>query len=384
MRISSRRVLLQGEVQPATLQLHGGTIASVEGYAPAGGVDWGDALLAPGIIDVHGDAFERQWMPRARVFFPLDIALAETDRQLLSNGITTAYHGLTVSWEPGLRGIEHGRLMVDALRSAKDRLRCDTRLHLRFEVYALDEVPELLDWIASGSVDLIGFNDHLAQIAAHLEVESKAGKYAERSGLSLAEFRMLLGQAQSRAPEIPSAVERIAEAAARHAIPLASHDDETPEMRARYARLGARICEFPVDELTARAAIGDGAEVVFGGPNVVRGKSHTGRLAAAPAFAKGLGTVMSSDYYYPALLHGVYRLIETGGLSLPGAWALVTANAARALRLEDRGQLTAGKRADVLAVDDRDPALPRVLATWAKGRCVYAGDPSLFPAAAFQ
>ncbi len=62
-------------------------------------------LVLPGIVDIHGDAFERQLQPRPGVDFPADIALADTESQLLANGITTAFHGVTLSWEPGLRSL---------------------------------------------------------------------------------------------------------------------------------------------------------------------------------------------------------------------------------------------------------------------------------------
>jgi len=337
----------------------------------------GDLLVAPGMVDIHGDAFERQWMPRARVFFPLEIALFETDRQLLANGITTAYHGLTVSWEPGLRGIEHGRLMMEALDHMRGKLTADTRLHLRLETYAIDEAGELLRWIEQGKVAMIGFNDHLKMIAAHLEIEQKAAKYAERSGLSIADFRDLTRRVASRAPQVDAVVAQVAAAAGARHIPIASHDDETPEMRARYRNLGSRICEFPVDAITAASAIDDGSHVVLGSPNVVRGGSHAQRMTAAEAVSRGLCTVLASDYYYPSMLHSVFRLVREGVLPLTDAWRLVSRNPADAAALPDRGSIAAGMRADLLCIEDSDPLLPRVAMTMAAGRVAYLGEPSL-------
>jgi alpha-D-ribose 1-methylphosphonate 5-triphosphate diphosphatase len=363
-------------IRPALVEVHNGQIQSVSepGLSPTW--DLGHLLLLPGLIDLHGDAFERQWMPRSGVFFPLDIALIDSDRQILSNGISTAYHGLTVSWEPGLRGIEHGRLMVDSLSRLRSQLLADTRLHLRYETYSLNEVPEILDWIASGQVHLIGFNDHLQMIARNLDHPHKGAKYAERSGISLPHFRTLLHNTLARQSEVPAAIARIAQLAVEMGLPLASHDDETPEMRAQYAALGSRICEFPLDLPTAQSAIDSGHDVILGGPNVVRGQSHANRMTATDAIRAGLGTVLSTDYFYPSLLHAIFRLVRDGILPLPQAWALGSANAARAAALNDRGHIAPGLRADFTIIDDSNPTLPRVVATLVAGRVAFLSDPN--------
>jgi alpha-D-ribose 1-methylphosphonate 5-triphosphate diphosphatase len=380
VRIESSRVLWpDGELRPGVLTLGGGRIVAMDERHTGGrdALDCGDRLILPGMIDLHGDAFERQWMPRARVFFPLEIALMDTDRQLLANGITTAYHGLTVSWEPGLRGIEHGRKMVEALRRMRGQLQCDTRLHLRFEVYSIDEADELLRWIDAGDVHLVGFNDHLEMIAAHMEKEHKAGKYAERTGLTVAEFTRRLNGVRDRAAEVPGVVRQVANAAAARGIPLASHDDESPEMSRAYRALGCTICEFPVDAATARSAAENGTEVVLGCPNIVRGGSHAGRMAAADAVRDGLCTVLTSDYFYPSMLHGVFRLVREDVMPLEEAWSLVSSFAARAARLPDRGVLAEDLRADLTIVDDQDAELPRVCATIVGGKAVCMLDPEL-------
>ncbi len=377
MRLYSQRVLLEGQLRPATLDLAGGSIASISPGRHAPDIDLGTRALLPGIVDLHGDAFERQWMPRANVFFPVEMALLETDRQLLANGITTAYHGLTVSWEPGLRGIEHGRQLVEALERMRPRLRADTRLHLRYEIYALEEAPALLEWIREGRVDLIGFNDHLEMIREHLGKEGKAGKYAERSGMSIREFEELLHRVRDRRADVPVVTRQIAAAARERGIPMASHDDETPARRAFYAALGASICEFPVDAETARAARAEGAEIILGGPNVVRGQSHANRMSARAAIAEGLATVLSSDYYYPSLFHAVAVLVRHGLGTLESLWGLVAENPARAAGLDDRGLILTGARADLVALDDSHKDLPEISAVWVEGGMVYSGEPFL-------
>ena len=116
-----------------------------------GTIDARGLLVLPGIVDVHGDAFERQVMPRPRVAFPLDIALLESDRQAVSNGITTVFHGVTWSWEPGLRGAENARAILAGIERIRPRLGADTRYHLRHETYNLDAEPEITEWLPAAA-----------------------------------------------------------------------------------------------------------------------------------------------------------------------------------------------------------------------------------------
>ncbi len=355
---------------PTRIVLEQGRIAALEpvSAAPAG---TGSLLALPGIVDLHGDAFERQLMPRPGVHFPPVAALLETDRQMLGNGITTAYHGLTLSWEPGLRGADAARAFLAGLEAARPRLGCDTRLHLRFETYNLDMVDEVIGWIAAGRIDLLAFNEHTQDLADGVR-GGKPLTYLARTQLTESDFVALLARVCARAGEVPAAVARLAQAAAQAGLPTASHDDDTPEERLAFRDLGCRICEFPKDEATARTAVGGGDWVILGAPNVMRGKSHIGRLGAIDGVAAGLCSILTSDYYYPMLLLAPFRLAETGVATLAKAWDLVSRNPARAVGLADRGEIAPGRRADLVLVDVSDPALPTVAATIAGGDLAYA------------
>src|SRR5882672_12570371 len=130
IRIEGGRVLVGDRFEETTVCAGDGVIDAVGGERSAAGtIDARGLMVLPGIVDLHGDAFERQLMPRPGVHFPPVPALVETDRQLLANGITTAYHGLTLSWEPGLRGAEAARDFLAALAAVRPHLGCDTRLH---------------------------------------------------------------------------------------------------------------------------------------------------------------------------------------------------------------------------------------------------------------
>jgi alpha-D-ribose 1-methylphosphonate 5-triphosphate diphosphatase len=157
-------------------------------------------------------------------------------------------------------------------------------------------------------------------------------------------------------------------------VRMLSHDDDSPEMRKAFRAHGVAIAEFPVNEETAREAAEGGDAIVFGAPNVVRGGSHTGWTRAADMIAKGLCSILASDYYYPAQLLAAFRLDADGVLPLAQAWDLISAAPARAAGLMDRGVLAEGRRADIILVDDDVPLRPRIVAVIAAGRLVHLTD----------
>ena len=352
-------------------------LAVADGRIAAGGnggevLDASGLLVLPGIVDIHGDAFERQIMPRPGVHFPLDVALLDTDRQMAANGIATAYHAVTWSWEPGLRGRDTLVALMAALEALEGRLAVDTRLHLRIETWNLDAMDELCGWMEAGKVDLLAFNDHFEEIYEQCRDAEKVGKYAERAGVSHDAFLDLLEEVRKGAPEVPAAVRRIAAAAEGAGVVRLAHDEETLEDRRLYRSLGVRVSEFPEVEVVARDAAAAGEAVVFGAPNVLRGGSHTGCPGAADMVREGLCTVLASDYYYPAMLLAPFRLAADGILPLEDAWRLVSANPARAAGLTDRGALAEDMRADILLVDPSGP-VPRPAAMLAGGRLLRFG-----------
>lgn len=373
LTITGGRVLApEGGFEGRDLSVAGGRIVAAGG-ARGEVLDAAGLLVLPGIVDIHGDAFERQIMPRPGVHFPLDVALLDTDRQMAANGITTAFHAVTWSWEPGLRGRGTLVALMAALEALDGRLVVDTRLHLRIETWNLAAMDELSAWLAAGKVDLLAFNDHFEEIYEQCcRDEEKIGQYAGRAGVSHDAFRDLLEEVRKGAPEVPAALRRIAAAAEEAGVVRLAHDEETLEDRRLYRGLGVRISEFPEVEEVARDAAAAGEAVVFGAPNVLRGGSHAGCPGAAEMVRKGLCTVLASDYYYPALLLAPFRLAEEGILPLEEAWALVSANPARAAGLDDRGALGEGMRADILLVDPSGP-VPRPAAALAAGRLLRFG-----------
>jgi alpha-D-ribose 1-methylphosphonate 5-triphosphate diphosphatase len=327
-------------------------------------------LVLPGIVDIHGDAFERQMMPRPGVHFAMDIALRDSDRQAVANGITTVFHGVTWSWEPGLRGPENARTILEHIERLRGSLGADTRFHLRHETFNLDAEPEILDWLSRGRIDLVAFNDHMLIADETSSRSKKLGPMVERSGLSREAFLSLVARVRSRESEVNPSIDRIAQAALAHGVPLLSHDDGSPEQRRWFRARGCRLAEFPTTIETAQEAAAHGDDIVLGAPNVVRGGSHTGWTDAKDMVRRGLCSVLASDYYYPAQLIAAFRLVKEDVLPLSAAWALVSATPAKAAQLASRGSVAKGKRADLILVDAQDER-PRVVATIVAGRIVH-------------
>jgi len=358
----------------ADVTIEDGRIAAL-GPAGQGGAareDCDGLLLLPGIVDLHGDGFERQIEPRPGVAFPLDVALVETDRQLLANGITTAFHGVSVSWEPGLRSLGTASALVEAIAGMRDRLGCDTRLHIRWETFALDALGTVLDWLEAAPRSVVAFNDHTTGTIEKAPIARKLAQWAERAGLSPEDYRARLDAAWARRAEVPAAIERLAAAARGAGAVLLAHDERTREERERYRAIGAAASEFPMTRETAAAAREAGEHVILGAPNVLRGGSHNAMMSAGEAVADGLCTVLASDYYYPAPMLAAFRLAAEGVLDLAAAWALVSAHPAEVAGLSDRGRIAPGLRADLLLVDDRLAERPRVAASFVAGHRVYA------------
>jgi alpha-D-ribose 1-methylphosphonate 5-triphosphate diphosphatase len=376
IRITGAKVLTGDKLVETGVLTNDGIIAEIGSDCGAKStIDADGLLLLPGIVDVHGDAFERQMMPRPGVDFALDIALADTDRQVIANGITTVFHGVTWSWEPGLRGPENARNLLVAIEALKPQLAADTRYHLRFETFNFDAEPEARGWLDEHKIDALAFNDHMLKADYATKPPPKLGTMIDRTGLSREDFFKLIASLRGRSEEVPDLIARLAKSANASGIPLISHDDSSPEQRQWFRALGCRVCEFPTNIETAQDAIDGGDQIVFGAPNIVRGKSHMGWVNARDMVARGLCSILASDYFYPAPLVAAFRLTEADVLPLAQAWDLISGTPARAMNLEDRGRIAAKMRADLILVDAAIPGRPRVVAALVAGQIVYLTEP---------
>src|SRR5580700_4526642 len=179
--IDGGRTLLGEEIAKARLRIEDGKIGGSDHGRGSSGLDARGLLVLPGIVDLHGDAFERQMMPRPGVDFPIDVALLDSDRQAIANGITTVFHATTWSWEPGLRCGDNARRLLEAIETLRPQLAADTRFHLRHETYNLDAEAEINRWLSGGRVDLFAFNDHMDSTVASRARPQKRNRMVERT-----------------------------------------------------------------------------------------------------------------------------------------------------------------------------------------------------------
>ena len=374
IRVEGGCVLCGGRLEKTSVHVDvaDGLIADVgSDRASKSIIDASGLLVLPGIVDIHGDAFERQMMPRPGVEISVDIALVDSDRQVIANGITTVFHGVTWSWEPGLRGTENARGILEAIEMLQPRLAADTRFHLRHETSNLEAEAEIAGWLDAGRIHALAFNDHMPSADSVAKRPDKIAQMVQRSGLPPEEFVALVERHRSRANEVPHSIARLAELSVAKGIPLLSHDDASPEQRRWFRALGCRVSEFPMNVETAQAAAADGDSIVMGAPNVVRGRSHMGWASATDMIARGLCSVLASDYYYPAQLIAAFRLADINIVPIEKAWSLVSESPAHAAGLYDRGRIESGLRADIILVDTSFPARPRVVAVVVAGRIVH-------------
>lgn len=393
------QVYLPDEIVETTVTVVDGQIFEVGGPAQGEVIDARGLILAPALIDVHGDAFERQLMPRPGVYFPTETAVIDTDRQLAANGIATAYHAITLGWEPGLRDVARGRDLMQAMRDLAPRLTVENRVQLRWETFAF-EALDVIEWALAGPLlPSVAFNDHTSMTmrAYDVPIQDRAFEFspdfsiaslddermkkrtaskAHRAGLSDDDYIALMSNVWDRRAEVPEAIAKVAQMGRAAGAPMLSHDDTRAETRAWFRNLGAGVAEFPMVMEAAQAARAGSDPIIFGAPNAARGGSHIGSLGAGDMVEAGLCDALASDYFYPAMLAAVAKLDAERRADRLALWQLISTGPARAMNLSDRGSIAAGHRADLVLVDWPQDGTPAILGTWVAGRCAYRGMPA--------
>jgi alpha-D-ribose 1-methylphosphonate 5-triphosphate diphosphatase len=198
-------------------------------------------------------------------------------------------------------------------------------------------------------------------------------RYTERNGrYNDAEFDAMIAQrkADQQAYSLLHRVEIVRECQAR-GLPLASHDDTLLSDIAQAVSEGVAMSEFPTTVEAAQAARGAGMAIIMGGPNMVKGGSHSGNVSAAELAQLDLLDVFSSDYVPSSLLLATVMLGSLEGWTLPKAVRTVTVNPARAIGRQDRGDVAVGQRGDLLRVRMNRVGMPLVLETWLSGKRAF-------------
>ncbi len=336
-------------------------------------VDLSGYIVLPGIIDLHGDGFERHIAPRRGAMKQMEEGIFSVEAELAANGITTAVLAQFYSWEGGVRGPAFAAQVFEAIVSVKNKTVTDFIPQLRFETHMLDDYSDLPEQVRNWQVPYVVFNDHLphdrlAKGRTPPRLTGQALKAGRNPDVHLA----MLQKMHARKDEVPDALDDLCSILVAQGVRMGSHDDATAVDRDRWRQRGAPISEFPETLEAAEAARVAGDHVILGSPNVVRGGSHKGNVSALDLIIMGLCDALASDYHYPSPRRAALMLSRTGLLDLAGAWALVSSGPAAVLGLQDRGVLEPGKRADLVILDSKTN---RVAATMAGGRVSYmSGD----------
>jgi alpha-D-ribose 1-methylphosphonate 5-triphosphate diphosphatase len=375
-----RLVFPDGVIERGALRMEGGMIAQiVHGDADAPGLSLAGMTLIPGLIDLHGDMLERDIEPRPGAYFPTDVALYELDKRLAGAGITTAYAAVGFAWTKNdLRTQEKATAIIRAIHAHRAELGIDLRVHARFEIGNADTAPILEGLLDARAVDLVSLMDHTPGQGQYKNVPKYVDFMTRWLGFDPDQIgddvlKRIEGAitVKSEIPRDWEIVREVTRIAAAHGVPIASHDDDTPEKVAQMADLGVTISEFPVTTAAAQAARARGMLTIMGAPNAYRGESTSGNLSALAAVRAGLVDILATDYFPAALLGAAFKLAADGVLPLHESIKLVSANPAAAAHLTDRGEIAVGKSADLVAIAITPEGTPRVRATLRAGHFIY-------------
>lgn len=373
---NARVVLADRVIDRGWVAIANGRIAEFgEGDAPRGSVDAAGDLIMPGLIELHTDHLEMHYVPRPKVFWDPIAAVVSYDGQLATSGITTVLDSLRVWREDGAEEVD-GRagILAEAITTAREGnlLRAEHFLHLRCEIPMPSVVEEAMELIDRPDIRLMSLMDHTPG-QRQFRDEGKLRDYYRGKGAGMTDaeldalFEKRFAYQQTYAEKN---MREIVALAHKYRIPLASHDDTTEGNVTDAIQDRVSVAEFPTTIEAARGLHEAGIGILMGAPNVVRGGSHSGNIAAVDLAREGLLDILSSDYIPSSLLMAALQLPQrVPAIDLASAVRTVTRAPAEAVGLSDRGEIAIGKRADLIRVHvARD--IPVVRSVWREGERV--------------
>lgn len=357
MILANATLVLGAETVTGSLQIKDGLIADIAtgGHVPAGALDLGGDLLMPGLIELHTDNLERHIEPRPKVNWPHASAIMAHDGELASVGITTVFDALrvgSVTSNAKANYGEYARLLADEILDlrAKSALRINHLLHLRAEVCSETLIAELDKFGPMDSIGIVSLMDHTPGQRQFRDLTQLRHYVCGKHGLSEDQFEEHVAGQVALSTRLGAEHEAAAVAAAqRYGAVLASHDDTLAQHVAVSAQHGAKLAEFPTTVEAATACRDAGILVMMGAPNLIRGGSHSGNVAASDLAKADLLDILSSDYVPSSLMTAALMLGEIWGDVARGI-ATVTANPAKSVGLMDRGLIQIGLRGDLVRI----------------------------------
>ena len=378
MIINNVKLVLEDDVVQGSLEIEGGvirTFAESQSSLPDA-LDGEGGWLLPGLIELHTDNLDKFFTPRPKVDWPAHSAMSSHDALMVASGITTVLDAVAIGdVRDGGDRLENLEKMINAVEETQKRgvNRAEHRLHLRCELPHHTTLPLFEKLVGREPVTLVSLMDHSPgqrQFANREKYrEYYQGKYSlTDEQMARYEEEQLALAARWSQPNRTA----IAQMCRERQIALASHDDATHDHVLESHQLGSVIAEFPTTFEAAEASRRHGMNVLMGAPNIVRGGSHSGNVAAHKLAELGLLDILSSDYYPASLLDAAFRVADDDAnhFTLPQAIRLVTRNPARALNLDDRGVVAEGKRAD-LVLAHRKGGNIHIDHVWRQGKRVF-------------
>lgn len=369
-------LVLEDEVVPGAVRIRNGRISAIDQGTSVlpGAEDMGGDLLMPGLIELHTDNLERHIEPRPKVDWPHAAAIIAHDAELASVGITTVFDALrvgsVVSKAKSNYG-EYARALADEIMALRDAgaLRINHLIHLRAEICSETLIAELAKFGPEDGVGIVSLMDHTPGQRQFRDMTQLKNYVCGKHGFSDAEFIAHVEGQKALSAMVGAAHETAAvEAARRYGAVLASHDDTTRDHVVGSARHGAQFAEFPTTAEAAQACHDKGIAIMMGAPNLIRGGSHSGNVAAKTLAEADLLDIVSSDYVPSSLLSAALMLGDLWD-DLPRGIATVTKAPAAAAGLADRGVIAEGRRADLIRVA-RFGGAGMLRGTWVGGRRV--------------
>ena len=340
--------------------MSGGRIVDMgEGRAPERGMDCRGDVLAPGFVELHTDHLESHLRPRPKVDWPTRMSIVAYDAQMVASGITTVFDSVRIGNDADyVAARNEAKDLVGEIAAAgrEGVLRARHRTHLRCEICADDAVESAIDVMEAHHVDLISLMDHTPGARQFASIEAWKTYYGGKSGLPESQLQMLMDRKRELFEKnYTSHRAALVAMAHQNGVAIASHDDTNSEHVEESIADKVRLAEFPTSILAARLSHQAGISVLMGAPNVVRGGSHSGNVAAEALAREGLLDILSSDYVPASLLMGAFGLAHRiNGYGLARAIRTISYNPARAAGIQDRGEIAIGQAADLVRISRHD------------------------------
>ena len=369
--LRSKNVLIDEAFIEADVAINDGLIESIDKYGTHDFVyDFDDKKIVPGIVDLHSDAIEKEIEPRIGATFPIDLAICELDKKLAMAGITTMFHAIGFEDNPKKqRSIEQAKKQIQIIHDAnKEFLNVDNFIHARFELSASEAVEPIKEVIKKGMVHLVSLMDHSPGQGQFKTLEIFKNYYSNYYGLNEEELQKVVdGKMNKDEDKIKDLIACVRE----HKLTLLSHDDDYIEKLEGLSEIGVNISEFPLDLEVARYAVKKGIATGMGAPNIVRGGSQGGNIAAIDLVKENVCQYLCSDYHPSSMLQAVYAMKKDANLSLGKGFSMISKTPAKYANLKDKGEIKVSYRADIIVIDDSH--IPKVVLTFKDGEVIYNG-----------